>query len=88
MQTETGIKDKIAQFWIEKALARASELKQECLSNPETQDLHLNDQKCTGVACKAINEEIMLAIQLEVFGWLVQQPPHSYNNLCAQSCMF
>lgn len=88
MQTETGIKDKIAQFWIEKALAKASELKQERLSNPETRDLRLNDRKCTGATRKAINEEIIVAIQREIFDWLVQQPPHNYNNLCADSRMF
>ncbi|KAF7975164.1 hypothetical protein HWV62_10347 [Athelia sp. TMB] len=81
LQTDTGIKDKTAQYWIDQALLRASELKRQHITDPITKDTRLKDRKLKGDAREAVKTEIALAVQKEVYSWLLQQPEKSYELL-------
>lgn len=88
MQTQSGIKDKTAQYWIGIIIARAHLLQTARLSNPQTKDDRLKDRKLKGTDRKKIKQEIKEDIQRECKEWLVQQPPSRYNALPDNSCEF
>ncbi|KZP27089.1 hypothetical protein FIBSPDRAFT_909016 [Athelia psychrophila] len=70
LQTDTGIKDKTTQYWINQVLLRASELKRECITDLATRDNQLKNHKLTRKDCEAVKNEVGLAVQKEVFSWL------------------
>lgn len=80
-QTESGIKDSVAQGWIEKLLVRGHQLHQKYITNPNTCDKRLKNKHLTGAARHAVREEIFKKIKKEQREWLVQQPPHRYEAL-------
>jgi len=81
IQTETGIADKIANFWIDTLLEMALKLQKPRLSDPTTRDPQLNDRTLKGANRKAVELSIKLEIQKMLFGWLLTQPPHQYDML-------
>ncbi|TFY66993.1 hypothetical protein EVJ58_g1912 [Rhodofomes roseus] len=85
MQTQSGVKDKIAQHWIEILIPRARALQQERLSNPSTMDPRLRDRRLRGEERKTVRSTIIKEIQEELYHWLVRQPPDRYNALPAES---
>ena len=86
MQTSSGIKDPIAQYWIDWLIRMSRVLHQERLTDPATQDVRLKDRKLKGPARQAVKQEIVSAIEKELMEWLTTQPPHRYESLPRESC--
>ncbi|KAJ7908106.1 hypothetical protein B0H13DRAFT_2233350 [Mycena leptocephala] len=70
----TGVKDKIAQYWIAQLLDKAKVAHQEKLSNRDTRDAELNNPNCKGLARSTLKERIKNRIQRDLWDWVVQQP--------------
>ncbi|EPQ52923.1 hypothetical protein GLOTRDRAFT_46299 [Gloeophyllum trabeum ATCC 11539] len=81
LQTRTGVKDKIASFWIDQCITKARSLQVERLSNEATRDLRLKDKSLKGEARKLVKNEIICKVQEEVFDWLLSQPSERYSVL-------
>ncbi|EIW54556.1 uncharacterized protein TRAVEDRAFT_60724 [Trametes versicolor FP-101664 SS1] len=77
LQTKTGIKDKIAQFWIEQLIPKARELQNARMS----EDARLRDASVKGDERKAMKDAIKIDIQRELFQWLIEQPERTYRNI-------
>jgi hypothetical protein len=84
LQTETGVKDKTAQYWIERALERSSQLVRQRTSNPETQDPRLRG-KLKPQERKQIKKTIHSEISREVYRWVIEQPQDQYDKLAHNS---
>jgi hypothetical protein len=69
----TGVKDKIAQYWIAQLLDKAKVAHQEKLSNRDTRDPELNNPNCKGLARSTLKERIKNRIQRDLWDWIVQQ---------------
>lgn len=80
LQTETGVKDRTAQYWIDRALERSSELMQQRFHAPETQDPRLG-RKLRPDEQKQIKEAVRSEISAEVRLWVIEQPPERYKKL-------
>ncbi|TFK31456.1 hypothetical protein BDQ12DRAFT_701562 [Crucibulum laeve] len=80
IQTCTGTKDKIAQFWIDKLIPMARE-KQKLRFQALTSDAHLNNPKLKGAELDAAKLAIKKEIQVDLMAWLVKQPPDRYALL-------
>ncbi|KAI0682833.1 hypothetical protein BC835DRAFT_1524436 [Cytidiella melzeri] len=85
MQTASGIKDPIAQFWIQQLIQKARSLHHKHISNAETQDSRLKDWKLKGQARQAVKNEISDNIERELVKWLTEQPAHRYSKLAGDS---
>lgn len=85
LQTETGVKDQTAQYWINRALERSSELTRKRVTEPGTQDPRLRG-KIKPDERKRIKETIQSEIAMEVYRWVIEQPPERYNKLPQNSC--
>ncbi|KAI0682331.1 hypothetical protein BC835DRAFT_1536589 [Cytidiella melzeri] len=85
MQTASGIKDPIAQFWIQQLIQKARSLHHKHISNAETQDSRLKDRKLKGQARQAVKNEISDNIERELVKWLTEQPAHCYSKLAGDS---
>lgn len=85
LQTDTGIKDKTTQYWINQVLLRASELKRECITDLATRDNQLKNHKLTRKDCEAVKNEVGLAVQKEVFSWLTAMISSCLTHV---SCLF
>ncbi|KAF8144015.1 hypothetical protein K438DRAFT_2103021 [Mycena galopus ATCC 62051] len=81
LQTESGVKDKIAMHWIEQLIEKAREINQERVFNRDTRDPRLNDSKIKGPARETIKQELLDRIQEELFAWVIIQPPDRYAKL-------
>lgn len=81
LQTETGIKDKTAQFWIDQVLKRSSELAATRVTNSDTQDPRLNSSRCPTEQKQAIRKQLKERIKEETFNWLVSQPKERWEKL-------
>lgn len=79
MQTATGVKDPIAQHWINLMIAKSRVSREERLTNPVTRDPRLNLK--TSPARQAIREDIEKQIKDELLQWLTQQPSHRYEKI-------
>ncbi|KAJ6508188.1 hypothetical protein C8R45DRAFT_815921 [Mycena sanguinolenta] len=85
LQTESGVKDKIAVHWIELLLDRARKIQQERVYNRETRDLRLNDPKVKNEARQLVKQGIINQIQEKLFDWVIMQPPERYEKLDEQT---
>ncbi|KAH9912209.1 uncharacterized protein B0H18DRAFT_942872 [Fomitopsis serialis] len=87
MQTNTGVKDKTAQYWINILIKKARALQHERITAAATRDPRLNDRTYSrdAEAKQAVKTTINREIQQELHDWLVQQPSHSYDTLPADS---
>ncbi|KII82864.1 hypothetical protein PLICRDRAFT_120152 [Plicaturopsis crispa FD-325 SS-3] len=81
IQTETGVKDSIATFWIEKLITKAREMQKVKLTDLSTRDPRLNDHKVKGKARQAIILSLKHEIRDELFNWLLCQTPERYAQL-------
>jgi hypothetical protein len=79
--SQTGVKDKISQYWIQKILDMGKERRAAALSDPKTRNLQLNLFSLKGEARTALKDEISRKIQLDLWSWVVQQPPESFALL-------
>ncbi|KAJ7834421.1 hypothetical protein B0H13DRAFT_2240221 [Mycena leptocephala] len=75
--SQTGIKDKISQYWIQKVLDMGKERRAAALSDPKTRNPQLNLSSLKGEARKTLKDEISRTIQLDLWNWVVQQPPEN-----------
>ena len=80
LQTETGVKDRTAQYWIDCALERSSELLRQWLHKPTTQDPRLK-RKLDPEERKQIKEMMHSEISAGVLRWVIEQPLERYNQL-------
>jgi hypothetical protein len=78
--TQSGVKDKIAQHWIEVLLDKARQRQQELLFDRETRDPKLNE-RMSKKDRKDLKEKIKRTIQTELWSWIVTQPPSSFEKL-------
>ncbi|KAI0705206.1 hypothetical protein BC835DRAFT_1499367 [Cytidiella melzeri] len=85
MQTTSGIKDPIAQVWIQQLIQKARGLHHEHISSAETQDLRLKNRKLKGEARQAVKNEIKDKIAKDLMKWLTEQPAHRYSKLSEDS---
>lgn len=79
MQTESGVKDPLAEFWIQKLIVLAREKQQVRIRNPATRDPRLNPRRVLNRP--AIVSEIEAEIQEELMRWLVTQPDADFQCL-------
>ncbi|KAJ7696531.1 hypothetical protein B0H17DRAFT_929328 [Mycena rosella] len=82
--SQTGVKDKIAQFWIQKLLDMAKNRCSVELGDRKTCDPRLNNSALKGDARIAVKNEISHKIQEELWDWVVRQPPDSFAKLGEQ----
>ena len=80
LQTETGVKDRTAQYWIDRALERSSTLMRQRLHEPETQDPRLR-RKPKQDEWKQIKEAIHSEVSAEVRRWVIEQPSERFDEL-------
>ncbi|KAJ6549107.1 hypothetical protein DFH09DRAFT_1262788 [Mycena vulgaris] len=85
LQTESGVKDKIAVHWIELLVEKARSVQKDRVYNRETRDPRLNDTKIKGEAREEIKQAIIDEIQAELYAWVILQPADRYEKLDAES---
>ncbi len=81
MQTSSGVKDPIAQYWINQLIQKGRRLHHERITNTATQDSRLKDRRLKGPARQAVRKDIIDGIEHELMNWLATQPAHRYNDL-------
>lgn len=86
MQTQSGIKDKTAQYWIDILIKKARAMQHERITAAATRDPRLNDSHLDRDAKQAMKTTVMGEIQQELHDWLVQQPPRNFAELPPDSC--
>ena len=86
LQTETGVKDRTTQYWIDRALERSSELMRKRANESATQDPRRKVKLKPGER-KQIKETIQSEISMEVYRWVIEQPPERYSKLPQDSRM-
>ncbi|KAJ7861538.1 hypothetical protein B0H14DRAFT_3134513 [Mycena olivaceomarginata] len=79
--SQTGIKDKISQYWIQRTLEMGKGFRAIQITDPQTRDPRVNTLK--GEDRKIVKDEISRQIQLDLWNWVIQQPPESYALLSA-----
>ncbi|KAL6299568.1 hypothetical protein BKA93DRAFT_742110 [Sparassis latifolia] len=80
IQTSTGVKDKIATYWIEQLIGKARELQHTRISNKATHDERLN-ARISKHARAQLKLDLKREIQDELMNWVISQPTESYANL-------
>ncbi|KAI0822207.1 hypothetical protein BC628DRAFT_1391550 [Trametes gibbosa] len=83
MQTMSGVKDTLAEYWIQQLIVLAREKQQVRIRNTTTRDLRLNARRVLNRA--AIVREIEMEIQDELMRWLVTQPDVDFQALTPNS---
>ena len=85
LQTETGIKDKTAQFWINQALDRSSGQVTSRVTDSTTRDSRLNNRTYSAEEKKGVRDSLKSQIQEETYNWLLTQPREKWEKLPEQS---
>lgn len=83
MQTMSGVKDPLAEYWIQQLIVLAREKQQVRIRNTTTRDPRLNARRVLNRA--AIVREIEMEIQDELMRWLVTQPDVDFQALTPNS---
>ncbi|EMD40045.1 hypothetical protein CERSUDRAFT_45768 [Gelatoporia subvermispora B] len=83
LQTQSGVKDRLAEYWVEQLLTRAQGEHQRRIYNVNTRDERLKARKVTNRV--ALVESIKQEIHDEVMAWLYTQPSHTYDALPVDS---
>lgn len=81
MQTASGIKDPIAQRWVNILITKSRILREQYITNPLTQDRRFKAPALTKQARQEIREDVERRIEGELLEWLAQQPPHRYAKI-------
>ncbi|CDO77297.1 hypothetical protein BN946_scf184753.g47, partial [Trametes cinnabarina] len=81
LQTKTGVKDKIAQHWINILVPMARERQQLRLYDAQHKDARLRDMHLRQDERRVVHKDIKKEIQSELFTWLISQPEHTYAML-------
>ncbi|TEB15367.1 hypothetical protein FA13DRAFT_1876169 [Coprinellus micaceus] len=79
--TQSGVKDKISQYWIDRLLQMAKEKHTVMLKNRSTRDPRLNEVIPVREDRKRLVNGIKRGIQTDLWNWLVKQPAESYAKL-------
>ncbi|KAI0308812.1 hypothetical protein OF83DRAFT_1089519 [Amylostereum chailletii] len=87
-QSETGVKDKIAEHWIQQVLSRARERQYTLITAAHTRDPRLNDRHRSKEDKVAVRNELKRVIQQECLDWVYTQPSHTYSLIPVTSRMF
>lgn len=85
LQTETGIKDKTAQFWIDRALERSSDEITSRVTDSTTRDSRLGNRAYSTEQKQEIRNSLKSQIQQETYNWLLTQPREKWDKLLEQS---
>lgn len=85
LQTDTGIKDKTAQLWIDQALERSSALIASRVTDGTTRDPRLNGRSHSTEQKKGIRDLLKSQIQEETYDWLLTQPKGKWDELPIES---
>ncbi len=87
IQSQTGVKDKTAQFWIEKLIEKSRDLQRRRITDATSQD---RDERLQHRMSREERQQLVVQIkdeiQEECLEWLYTQPAHSYCNIPAESC--
>ncbi|KAJ3982098.1 hypothetical protein F5890DRAFT_1416419 [Lentinula detonsa] len=78
---QTGVKDKLSQFWISQLCAQAAEKQKTLFFDPTLRDPRLVDKRIKGIEWKSVKLSIKQAIQRELWAWLITQPPENFEKL-------
>ncbi|KAJ7831753.1 hypothetical protein B0H14DRAFT_2592432 [Mycena olivaceomarginata] len=81
LQTDSGVKDKIAVRWMELLLEKSRAVQKERVYNRDTRNPRLNDPKIKGEPRAEIKQAILDAIQEELYTWVIMQPAERYEKL-------
>ncbi|KAJ3853110.1 hypothetical protein EV368DRAFT_39622 [Lentinula lateritia] len=79
--SQTGVKDKLSQYWITQLCAQASEKQRKLFFDPVLRDPRLADKNIKGDERKAIKLSLKQTVQHELWEWLITQPEEDYNKL-------
>ncbi|KAJ3924864.1 MAG: hypothetical protein NXY57DRAFT_968859 [Lentinula lateritia] len=79
--SQTGVKDKLSQYWITQLCAQASEKQRKLFFDPVLRDPRLADKNIKGDERKAIKLSLKQTVQHELWEWLITQPEENYNKL-------
>ena len=85
LQTETGIKDKTAQFWIDQTLERLSSQVTSRVTDSTTRDSRLGSNTHSTEQKREIRNLLKSQIQEETYNWLLTQPKEKWDKLPEQS---
>lgn len=85
LKTETGVKDRIAQHWIEILLGKAKVMISTRCTDPKTKDARLKAKISSEQRVK-IKDEIKRNVQVELIDWLVQQPVSGDKGVQSGMC--
>ncbi|KAJ7269023.1 hypothetical protein C8J57DRAFT_1435715 [Mycena rebaudengoi] len=81
LQTSTGMKDKMALFWIDKLIVKARETQKERIDA----DPRLKDKTLNGEARKKVKRRIKDLVQWQLYNWVILQPEDRYEKLPEKS---
>ncbi|TFK34493.1 hypothetical protein BDQ12DRAFT_763286 [Crucibulum laeve] len=79
--TRTGIKDKIALFWIDQLIAKAKDMRKQRLTDIGILEVRQKYAELEKVPRQVIKNRIGFDIQVELWEWLIQQPNDSFRTL-------
>lgn len=85
MQTRSGVKDKILQYWIGQLIPRGRLLRHQYLTDPKTRDPRLNRKNILPGLRAQLRVEAEAKIKAEQRAWLIRQPKDHYDALPVDS---
>ncbi|KZV60845.1 hypothetical protein PENSPDRAFT_716280 [Peniophora sp. CONT] len=86
LSTETGVTDRIADYWLSQVYERARDLQKARISDKHTQDSRLRStSKKNPINKPALRDELRDQISCETLEWLYSQPDYSLLSLPADS---